>query len=56
MWKWIKNLFKPERQLVLDVEVKEEKMPVEELLQLTKGDRKRLKDQGKIKSIEYPFY
>ena len=36
MWKWIKKLFKPERQLVLDVEVEEEKMPVEELLQLTK--------------------
>lgn len=56
MWKWIKNIFKPERQLVLNNEVKEEKIPVEELLQLTKGDRKRLKDQGKIKSIEYPFY
>ena len=56
MWKWIKNIFKSEKPLILDKEVKEVKTPVEKLLQLTKGDRKKLKEQGKIKSIEYPFY
>jgi len=58
IWNWIKNLFK--RKI-------EEKDPHEELYEgdeftvfqlqkMTKGDLKKLRAQGKIKSIAYPFY
>ena len=44
MWNWIKKLFTPKRQLV---EIDYSK--------LTKGDLKKLKAQGKIKSIYKPY-
>ena len=42
MWKWIKNLFKPKKQY------EEVKINISKL---TKGDLKKLKAAGKIKSI-----
>ena len=58
MWNWLKNLFTPKKQEVIEphIELYQEVISVQELQQLTKGDRKKLKAQGKIKSIEYPFY
>tara|TARA_R110000796_G_scaffold81664_3_gene179714 strand:+ start:174 stop:332 length:159 start_codon:yes stop_codon:yes gene_type:complete len=48
MWKWIKKLFTPSKQAPLVLE-----QPIQpiQLTQLTKGDRKKLLAQGKIKSI-----
>jgi len=45
MWKWIKKLFTPSKQAPLVLE-----QPIQ-FTQLTKGDRKKLLAQGKIKSI-----
>jgi hypothetical protein len=42
MWKWIKKLFTPSKQ---------EPLVLEQPIQLTKGDLKKLLAQGKIKSI-----
>ena len=42
MWKWIKNLFKPKKQY--------EEVKID-ISKLTKGDLKKLKAKGKIKSI-----
>ena len=41
MWKWFKNLFKKDKKISPDIKY----------LNLTKGDLKKLKAQGKIKSI-----
>jgi hypothetical protein len=48
MFKWIKNLFK-KKPLVLTKEVEID------YSKLTKGDLKKLKEQGKIKSIYKPY-
>ena len=57
MWKWLKKLFKPSVQENPQVEVvQKNEHTIEELLQMTKGDLKKLKAQGKIKSIAHPFY
>ena len=57
MWKWLKKLFKPSLQENPQVEVvQKNEHTIEELLQMTKGDLKKLKAQGKIKSIAHPFY
>ena len=56
MWNWFKNLFRKEEVIEPHIELYQEVISVQELQQLTKGDRKKLKAQGKIKSIEYPFY
>ena len=46
MFKWIKKLFTPQRQKpLLDKEI-----PID-YSKLTKGDLKKLRSQGKIKSI-----
>jgi hypothetical protein len=42
MWKWIKNLFKPKKQI--------EEVKID-FSKLTKGDLKKLQAQGKIKDI-----
>ena len=42
MWKWLKNLFKPQRQYP---DIKSAK-PKVDLTGLTKGDIKKLKKQG----------
>jgi len=44
MFKWIKKLFSPQRQESLV-----------DYSKLTKGDLKKLKAQGKIKSIYKPY-
>ena len=44
IWKWIKNLFKPKRISPDITSVK----PEVDLTGLTKGDIKKLKEQGKI--------
>jgi len=62
MWNKIKNFFKiwTDTVVVLNdphIEMYErDEFTVEALQKMTKGDRKKLKAQGKIKSIEYPFY
>lgn len=56
MWNWFKNLFKKEEVIEPHIELYQEVISVQELQKLTKGDRKKLKAQGKIRSIEYPFY
>jgi hypothetical protein len=43
MWKWIKNLFTKNTEKDTDYS------------KMTKGDRKKLKAQGKIKSIYKPY-
>ena len=60
IWNWIKNLFKP-WNLIKQKDPHEEmfetnEYTVEELEKMTKGDLKKLRTQGKIKSIAYPFY
>ena len=60
IWNWIKNLFKP-WNLVKQKDSHEEmfeknEYSVEQLQKMTKGDLKKLKAQGKIKSIAHPFY
>ena len=44
MWKWIKKLFTPQKQ-----------KPLVDYSKLTKGDLKKLKQQGIIKSIYKPY-
>ena len=44
MWKWLKNIFKPRRQYPKIKPVK----PKVDLTGLTKGDIKKLIQQGKI--------
>jgi hypothetical protein len=44
MFKWIKKLFSPQKQ-----------EPLVDYSKLTKGDLKKLKAQGKIKSIYKPY-
>ena len=57
MWNWIKNLFKPKVQKDPHEEMFEKnEYSVEQLQQMTKGDLKKLRAQGKIKSIAHPFY
>ena len=56
MWKWIKNLFKPEKQDPHIEMYERNEYTVEQLEKMTKGDRKKLKEQGKINSIAHPFY
>ena len=56
MWNWIKNLFKPQKQIDPHLVLYEQLPTVQELQKMTKGDRKKLKAQGKILTIEYPFY
>mgnify|MGYP001181620775 FL=1 len=57
IWNWIKNLFKPSIQKDPHEEMFETNdYTVEELEKMTKGDLKKLRAQGKIKSIAYPFY
>jgi hypothetical protein len=60
IWNWIKNLFKP-WNLVKQKDPHEEmfeknEYSVEQLQKMTKGDLKKLRAQGKIKSIAHPFY
>lgn len=51
MWNWIKKLFTPQRQepLLLDKEVNID------YSKMTKGDLKKLRSEGKIKSIYKPY-
>jgi len=56
MWKWIKNLFKPEKQDPHIEMYERNEYTVEQLEKMTKGDRKKLKEQEKINSIVHPFY
>tara|TARA_R100000657_G_C4628702_1_gene77186 strand:+ start:139 stop:315 length:177 start_codon:yes stop_codon:yes gene_type:complete len=57
IWNWIKNLFKPKLQKD-EHELIYESYPftIKELEKMSKGDLKKLRSQGKIKSIAYPFY
>ena len=43
MWKWIKKLFTPKKQNYEEVSIN--------IAKLTKGDLRKLKQQGKIKNI-----
>ncbi len=45
MWKWIKKLFKKKNPISDDT-----------LDKMSKGDRRKLKTEGKIKSIYKPYY
>jgi|TARA_R100000482_G_scaffold115555_1_gene58561 uncharacterized protein YneF (UPF0154 family) len=45
MWKWIKKLFKKKNPINDDT-----------LDKMSKGDRKKLKSEGKINSIYKPYY
>jgi hypothetical protein len=57
IWNWIKNLFKPKVQKEPHEEMFEkDEYSVEQLQKMSKGDLKKLRSQGKIKSIAYPFY
>lgn len=56
MWNKIKNFFKIWTDTVVYLDNPVEELSVEDLQKMTKGDRKKLKAQGKIKTIEYPFY
>jgi|TARA_R100001460_G_scaffold107240_1_gene155611 hypothetical protein len=51
MWKWLINLFKPKNQLDPHIEQFEDV----DYSKLSKGDLKKLKAQGKIKSIYFPY-
>ena len=52
-----KNLFKFKKEKDPHEEMFETNdYTVEELEKMTKGDLKKLRAQGKIKSIAYPFY
>ena len=60
IWNWIKNLFKP-WNLIKQKDPHEEifeknEYSIEQLQKMTKGDLKKLRAQGKIKSIAHPFY
>ena len=56
IWNWIKNLFKPMEQKDPHEEMFEkDEYSVEQLQQMTKGDLKKLRAQGKIKSIYFPY-
>ena len=60
IWNWIKNLFKP-WNLIKQKDPHEEmfeknEYSVEQHQKKTKGDLKKLRAQGKIKSIAHPFY
>lgn len=60
IWNWIKNLFKP-WNLIKQKDPHEElfienEYSVDQLQQMTKGDLKKLRARGKIKSIAHPFY
>jgi hypothetical protein len=57
IWNWIKNLFKPKIQKDPHEEMFESyDYTIEQLEKMTKGDLKKLRSKGKIKSIAYPFY
>ena len=57
IWNWIKNLFKGNVQKDPHEEMYEkDEYSIEQLQQMTKGDLKKLRAQGKIKSIAHPFY
>jgi len=57
MWNWIKNLFRPKSQKDEHEEMYEgPEYTVFKLQEMTKGDLKKLRAQGKIKSIAHPFY
>ena len=57
MWKWVINLFKPKVQKDPHEEIFEkDEFSIEQLQKMTKGDLKKLRAQGKIKSIAHPFY
>jgi len=45
VWKWIKKLFKKKNPISDDT-----------LDKMSKGDRKKLKNEGKINSIYKPYY
>jgi|TARA_R100001460_G_scaffold74985_1_gene116078 hypothetical protein len=47
MWKWLKNLFIPKKQNIHSDDV---------LDQMSKADKRKLKAEGKIKSIYKPYY
>ncbi len=46
MWNWLKKLFTPKKQTHND----------DVLDQMSKADRRKLKAEGKIKSIYKPYY
>tara|TARA_R100000664_G_scaffold5735_1_gene10648 strand:- start:1085 stop:1261 length:177 start_codon:yes stop_codon:yes gene_type:complete len=57
IWNWLKNLFTPKRIKDPHEELYEPRdYTVEQLQKMTKGDLKKLRRQGKINSIAYPFY
>jgi len=57
IWNFIKNLFKPKAQKDPHEEMFETReYRIEQLEKMTKGDLKKLRSQGVIKSIAYPFY
>jgi hypothetical protein len=47
MWNWLKNLFIPKKQI--------QKQSDDVLDQMSKADRRKLKAEGKIKSIYKPY-
>jgi len=57
IWNWIKNLFKPKKQIEPHIEMYENyPYSREELGKMTKGDLKKLLAQGKINSLAHPYY
>jgi|TARA_R100001086_G_scaffold34102_1_gene15454 hypothetical protein len=57
IWNWLKSLFTPKEQKDPHEELYEvREFTLEQLGKMTKGDLKKLKEQGKIKSVAYPFY
>ena len=57
IWNWLKNLFTPKEQKDPHAEMYEaQEYTIEQLEKMSKGDLKKLRSQGKIKSIAYPFY
>lgn len=48
MWNWLKNLFISKKQI--------QKQSDDVLDQMSKADRRKLKAEGKIKSIYKPYY
>ena len=55
MFKWIKNLFTSKKQDYNSVDIKYSPEKKIDYSKLTKGDLKRLKAGGKIKSIYKPY-
>jgi hypothetical protein len=55
MFKWIKKIFTPKKQDYNSVDVKYSPEKKIDYSKLTKGDLKRLKAGGKIKSIYKPY-